>query len=82
MKNFVASSLPKTLKAKGKILLNFIQHFSDLDYTDSGQIRYQIEPISNVNLYDLINDLFRKKKQSDLACIQKLNMGLKEASIP
>ena len=43
---------------------------------------YQGEPIPNVNLYDLIHDLLLKKKQSDLASIQKLTMGLKEANIP
>ena len=82
MENSVLSSLPKTLKAKGKILLNSIQHSSDLHYTDSGQVLYQGEPIPNVNLYDLMHDLLRKKKQSDLASIQKLTMGLKEANIP
>ena len=82
MENSVLSSLPKTLKAKGKIFLNSIQHSSDLHYTESGQVLYQGEPIPNANLYDLMHDLLRKKKQTDLASIQKLTMELKEANIP
>ena len=57
----VISSLPKALKTKGKILLNSIQHSKEMDYSDSGQLFYKGEPIPDVNLFDVVHDLVRKK---------------------
>ena len=57
--------LPKVLREKGRSLLGHMKDVSDMTWNERGEILQNGEPIVGSNIYDLLNEVIRSRKQSN-----------------
>ena len=60
------NSLPKTLRDKGKLLLEHLKDRTKLRWNDIGEIFVDDKKISKSHIFDLMNETLRSRKNSDV----------------
>ena len=61
----ILNSLPKTLREKGRLLLDHLKERTNLSWNEMGEIILNDNKVSNSHISDLLNEALRSRKYSD-----------------
>ena len=76
-------SLPKTLRDKGRLIMNHIKKASGIKWNERGELLHAGKPIAGSNLTDLVNEIVRARKLTgEPIGWNWFAQALKESNIP
>ena len=78
----IVESVPKTLKNKALRLLKRLRNDPSSQWNDRGELIIEGSAISGSNMMDLVNDVLRKRKQSDPVGWRPFAKHLKRINLP
>ena len=82
MKDEVIKGIPKKFQKNANILFKHIETNPDITYNDKGEFVFKGNVVQNSNIFDLINDLLRKKKHFDPAGWTVFSEAMQETNLP
>ena len=74
--------LPKTLRAKAKVLLERIKRDPNMDWNARGEFIYRGETRPGTNIIDLVSNAIRNRKTIHAHHWQEFARGLRQSNVP